>query len=232
MPKKNGDASGKTTTTTGQTTTIATSEPGDNDAARTADFESQLARANGDALRFAEKLHERVFQLRQRAQAAEEQVPGEGMVVIKAEDLVLLKSYKALGTPTEIVDKGAQLSKLQKYQMVSEAATVAGMNPKVLSTLLPTDATLEIGEATGDDGAATRIVTLVQGEDTTALDAYAQAQWSDFLPALKAEKEQQSAGTPWIQQSGSTAGDTGNGMNPILKEKMEEAKARALPKTN
>ncbi|RLC99995.1 MAG: hypothetical protein DRI46_08420 [Chloroflexi bacterium] len=218
---------GQTTQATGQTT--QTTHDG-GDAARLADFQSQLARHKGDALNMAERYHEKNYQLRQRAQAAEAQIPKEGSVVITADEATLLKTYKTLGTPTEITEKGTTLSKLQKYQMVSEAAQVAGMNPKVLSRLLPEAAVLEIGEANDENGVAKRTVLFVEGETKTPLDKYAEASWKDFLPALNTAQDSQQVGTPWIQQQGSTAGDAGSGgMHPLLKKQLDAAEKRAAP---
>ena len=162
-----GGSSGNTTQTTQQTT--QTTQAGD--AARAADFESQLKQNRGDALRYAEKLHERVYQLRQRAQAAEAKLPAEGMTVIKEADANALKVYREIGTAAEITDRGDQLKSLQKYQMVSEAAQVSGMNPKVLSKLLPLKAKLEIGEATDENGQAKRVVNVTEeGKDKILLE--------------------------------------------------------------
>jgi hypothetical protein len=114
--------------------------------------------------------------------------------------------------------------------MVQEAATTAKMNPRVLDKLLPSDAVLEIGEATGEDGTSKKVVSIVQGESKTLLDVYASQNWPEFLPALKAAEEQQPAGTTWIQQQASTAGGAGtNGMHPLLKKKLEEAAKRSQP---
>ncbi len=103
---------------------------------------------------------------------------------------------------------------------------MAGMNAKVLSKLLPNGAELEIGEATNEDGTAMQTVNLVQGEEKYQLAEYAQQNWSDFLPALQAETQSQTSGTPWIAQQSSKVGDATNGMNPLLKKKLEEAKAK------
>lgn len=230
MTDLDGNTSGQTGQTTG-TTSQTTGTTGDGgDAARLADFQSQLARHKGDALNMAERYHEKNYQLRQRAQAAEAQIPQEGSVVVTAEEATLLKSYKGLGTLTEIEERGSTLTKLQKYQMVSEAAQVAGMNPKVLSRLLPETAVLEIGEATGEDGIAKRTVTYVEGENKNPLDEYAAKNWTDFLPALNNAQDTQQVGTPWIQQQGSTSGDAGaNSMHPLLKKQLEAAAERAAP---
>ena len=226
-PDGNGEGNGQTTATTGGTTATTDAD----DAARAADFKSQLARNQGDALRYAEKLHERNYNLRQRAQTAEALAPKEGSVVLSAEDGVTWKEYKGVGTVKEIKDRGSQLIKLEKYQMVSEAAAVAGVNPKVLSKLLPDGATLEIGEASDDDGKATQVVNVVEGNDKTGLDVYAEKNWNDFLPALKAAGEVET-GQTWIQQQGSTAGDAGNGRNPLLQAKLDQAKKRSEPVTS
>ena len=226
-PDGEGSGSSQTTQTTSQTTQTTATEDA-NDAARAADLKSQLARYNGDAMRLVEKLHERNYNLRQRAQAAEKLVPAEGSIILTADDGATWKQYKGMGTVKEIEEKGTKLIQLEKYQMVSEAAVVAGVNPKVLSKLLPVGATLEIGEASDDDGKTKRVVNVVDGNDKTGLEVYAEKNWNDFLPALKAAGEGET-GQTWIQQQGSSASDAGNGMNPLLKAKLDQAKKRSLP---
>ena len=220
-----GDGSGGTTQTTTQTTQTTAA----NDAARAADFEAQLKQNKGDALRYAEKLHERVYLLRQRAQAAEAQIPKEGTVVISSADSNALKAYRDMGTAPELQEKGKQLQTLQKYQMVSEAALVAGMNPKVLAKLLPGEAKLEIGEATDEDGQAKRVVNVLEtGKDKIRLAKYAETHWTDFLPALKAAGTEDQTGATWIQQQGSAGSEAKNGMNPILAARIERAQKRSV----
>lgn len=218
-----GGSGDQTTQTTGQTTQTT----GNDDAARAADFQSQLTSFKGDALRYAEKLHDRVYGLRQRAQAAEAQIPQDGMEVVTVADHNALKAYRELGTAAEISEQKDALIKLQKYQMVGDAAQVAGMNPKVLSTLLPGEVKLEIGEATDAEGQAKQAVYLIEeGKEKTLLDVYAADNWKDFLPALKAEGEPPT-GQQWIQQQGSTGGDA-NGMSKVLATRLdaiEKAKA-------
>jgi len=226
-PEGNGEGNGGTTGTTGGTTQTTAND----DAARAADFKSQLARNQGDLTRYAEKLHERNYHMRQRAQAAEALVPKEGSVVLSAEDGAMWKEYKGMGTVKEIGDRGSKLIQLEKYQMVSDAAAVAGVNPKVLSKLLPDGATLEIGEASDDDGKAMRVVNVVEGNDKTGLNVYAEKNWNDFLPALKAAGEVET-GQTWIQQQGSTSGDAGNGRNPLLQAKLDQVKKRSEPVTS
>ena len=223
-PDGEGSGGSGTTEATGGTTQTTDQ----NEAARAADLKTQLARYNGDAMRLVEKLHERNYNARQRAQAAEALVPPEGSVVLTAEDGKTWKEYKGIGTPKEIGDRGTKLIQLEKYQMVSEAAAVAQVNPKVLSKLLPAGATLEIGEAKDTDGNAKRTVTVVEGSDKTGLDDYAEKNWSDFLPALKAAGEGET-GQTWIQQQGSSSSDAGNGRNPLLQAKLDQAKARSAP---
>lgn len=217
--------------TTSKTTAATSQTTSSDDAARIADLNAKLAQHNNNWQRLAESQHSRIFGLRQRAQKAEAEAPKDDETIVKKATADLLKTYKGLGTPEEIQGKYSELAELVKYQMVSEAAQVAGMNPKVLSRLLPGDAVLEIGEATDDDGNAKQIVTLREGETKTNLDRYAQTNWPDFLPALSAQTDdQQQNGQEWIQQQGSTQSDaSGNKVNPILKKKLEEARERALP---
>jgi len=203
------------------------------DGAREADLKIQLAKSQGDWERFATTLHNKNYHLRQRAQTAEGLAPTDKQAIVELGDVELLKQYKELGTREEIEEKGSKLVKLQRYQMVGEAAGVAGMNATVLNRLLPNDARLEIGEAEDDDGKAKRIVNVVrEGKDKIEVGKFAEKNWSDFLPALSAgSKEDEGSGQTWIQQSGSGGSGSGpNSINPILKARMERAAKRAASK--
>jgi hypothetical protein len=201
------------------------------DGARLADFQAQLAKKDGDALRLAENLHTRVYGLRQRAQAAEALIPADDQRVIPAADFDLLAAYKAIGTPDEITENQNALVGLQKFQMVNDAAHVAHMNPKVLSQLLPTEATLEIGEATNEEGQATRVVRLLsEGNEPVLLDRYAETNWTDFLPALNGAGQEQS-GKTWIPQQTSKSDAQKSQGNPILERKLEAIKRRSQGKS-
>ena len=117
--------------------------------------------------------------------------------------------------------------------MVSKAAGIAKMNTTVLNRLLPDNAKLEVGEATDEDGKARPIVNIVrEGKDKMEVGAYAAKNWSDFLPALKRDGDDEgSGGKTWIQQSGTGAADnSSNSMNPLLKARLERAKKRSTPK--
>ena len=226
-PDDNGGGDpGQTTQTPPQTTPTTPVVGSNSDAARAADFQSQLDRYNNDALRMAEKYHERNYQLRQRAQEAEAKLPTDKQKVISLDEANILAEYKKLGTVEEIGNRTNELFQLQRYQQVSEAAGIAQMNPKVLSKLLTADDVLEIGEAKNDEGQSERVVRVKkEGNDPVLLQNYAESNWSEFLPALMGQ-QQEPAGRPWIPQA--SAGSEGpNGQNQVAKAKMEQIKARA-----
>lgn len=219
-----GEGSGGTTQTT-QTT--QTTNSGDDNAAQAAAFKSQLDRYKGDSLKLAEKLSDRVYGLRQRAQDAEARIPKDDQTIISKDDNALLLAYKELGTAEEIGGRQDQLTKVLKFQKVTEAARVAQMNPKVLSKLLPVSAVLEIGEATDADGQATQVVRVkLEGSDPVRIDEYAKKNWVEFLPALRTSQDQAN-GQEWISQASTTTGEAGGGLNPNVKKKTEQLQARS-----
>lgn len=229
MNKKDDDTeTGNTASNQGQSG--AGEGTSSNDDARLADLQAQLNRYNGDALRLAEKQHERIYSLRQRAQEAEASAPKEGQVIMSADQQNLLAEYKKLGTPEELLGKQSQLTKLERYQMVSNAAGVAGMNPNVLNKLLPDNATLEIGEAKDEDGNATRQVLLkTDGEDPKSIDEYAKSNWADFLPALVGSSKDDEQGKPWAAQTGSSTAKPNNGKYSLVKDRLERRKKIEAP---
>jgi hypothetical protein len=223
-----GGGGGQTTQTTNQTTQTT-----DDSAAAAAEFRSQLEKHKGDLLHYAQTLQDKVYKLRQRAQAAEAKLPKDTEAIVPIADANALKAYREMGSAKDIAEERAELNRLRKFQMVSTAAGVAGMNPNVLSKLLPEKVKLEVGEATDEEGQAKRVVHVVEeGQDKVLLDAYATTNWSDFLPALKAGGADQS-GQPWITQQSSTQGGADNGTNKVMAarlKKMEEDRKNEKPR--
>lgn len=154
---------------------------------------------------------------------AQAQVP-EGAVVLTKEQAAQWTEYQALGAPAEVktkVETGAQaterLAGFEKKETLRSVAERVGYKPSVLERL-GGDLTFEELEVAGEKEGE-RVKTYgVKGADgkVQPLAEYAQANWSDFLPALSAQggsdqrqQERPNTITPRIPLGGAGAAATG-----------------------
>lgn len=103
------------------------------------------------------------------------------MPEITQEELDLLENYKKLGTVDAINGTLAGFQQMTRTQTVNEAARLAGFKPQVLDKL---SGGLEL--SVKDNNA---FVRTKDGE--VALSQYAESEWKDFMPSLKAEVQTQ-----------------------------------------
>jgi hypothetical protein len=108
------------------------------------------------------------------------------MPEISQEELDKLNKYKELGEPEEISSSLSELQQASRQNVINEAASLSGFKPTVLSRLA---SDVEITVA---DGKA-----MVGDKD---LETYAEENWEDFLPSLKAEQAQPKIGMPFVKQ--------------------------------
>lgn len=100
------------------------------------------------------------------------------MPEISQEELELLERYKQLGTVDQVSGSLAGLQQMMHNQTINEAAKACGFKPQVLAKL-----------SGGLDIAIKDNKPFVKAKDGTEveLSKYAEAEWGDFLPSLKAE---------------------------------------------
>lgn len=108
------------------------------------------------------------------------------MPEISQEDLELFNKFKELGDPDAVAAALAERQTMARSQVISEAAGLVGFKPSVLAKVS------EGVEIEVKDGVA------MVGEKT--LEDYANENWTDFLPALKSEGQQQQNGVPFVRQ--------------------------------
>jgi len=108
------------------------------------------------------------------------------MPEITEEELQSFNRYKELGEVDSISASLASLTTLERDASIQQAAELVGYKPSALSRLA-TDVTIEI-----KDGKA------MVGD--VELEQYAQENWEDFLPALKATSETVKQTVPFVRQ--------------------------------
>lgn len=140
---------------------------------------------------------------REKIRQLTESQPPAGAVVLKGDDAKAWEAYVSLGKPGDLrkaLDDGklvaAEATTLRKAEVVREAAELSGFKPGVLKTLAK-DIEITFVEVKGQDGKAVREAHVKGVDDaTTPLKAFAETEWKEFLPALKAEAKGFAPGTP------------------------------------
>jgi hypothetical protein len=194
----------------------------EDNASGAAAFQKALSAHNSDLNKFSTALFDDNFKLREANRDLRKQVAPAGSVILDGDQLAAWKAYQALGAHTDLVkpdDVKAVRTDLEKartelQQAQQEAATlkrsvllrdvadVSGYVYSVLATLDKPDLSYEIVSAKDKDDKPIRVAKVKVGNETKDLSAYAEEQWSVFLPALVPQTQVQNVGTPFIQQSG------------------------------
>jgi hypothetical protein len=139
-------------------------------------------------------------QYRERIRQLEQQLPGEGAVVLSGDQALAWQAYQGLGAPTDVQQRLTaaeqaqnELAGLRRAEQIRGVAEAAGYRPTVLERLAE-GLEFEVREEQRD-GQTARVPYVVtkseQGEQRTPLADYAQQHWADFLPALSAQQQQQ-----------------------------------------
>lgn len=175
----------------GGATTTTEADPGQT-TDRVAEALQSLLKKHGDANAVALLLLQENHGYREKLREARAKLPPEGALVLAGDDATRWAAYRQLGEPTALAtlrDEHATLSgevaTHRREKLVGEAATLSGYKPAVLSRLAG-DLALEIRDVT-ENGKTTRRAVVVEADDrATPLSDYAEREWKDFLPALKA----------------------------------------------
>jgi hypothetical protein len=155
-----------------------------------ADFANLLNRS-ADATALARQLYEDNATARSRIRELEGRVPGEGALVLSAEQAQQWSAYQQLGTDPAALGQqlqqaqqaAADLSRLQRESLVRDVAAVAGFKPAVLADRAG-DLEIAVRETTVNGQAVKQAVAVVNGADVPLAD-YARQHWADYLPALQ-----------------------------------------------
>lgn len=213
-----------------------------------AGIQALIARHNNDLMRVIDHLYGDNFGLREKNrelkaknQELEGKVPGQGAVVLSADEAKLLETYKALGElellKTALNERDqvkGELGVLRRDGILRDVAEAGGFKFGVLRTLSGNtalnggDLEFEIREV--EDGGQKKRVPYVKngtGEAKPLAD-YAKTAWADFLPALS-QQPQQSAGTPYPAQNAGSPPPQANVLTNFKKESQEARAAAPNP---
>jgi hypothetical protein len=194
-------------------------EPGQG-ADPTQAFQNRLNKLNGDAMAFATQLFDENYRLREDKRTLSAQLdetkgklPADGSVVLTADEAKVYEAYKALGAPEELktrIDAFPTLEdenkNLKRRDSIREAADVGFGGSKLRFSVLEDRVKAAGGNLefiVKEEGRDKRKVAYVKdGDKETPLEQYAQKNWADYLPSLKAEQ---------AKRQGSANGGEGNG---------------------
>lgn len=161
-----------------------------------AGLQALLARNNNDAMGVAGLLfsenyqyREQIRQLKEQLQAAQAKLPGEGTVVLTAEQAKAWAAYQGLGT-VEVITQGlkdrdtaqGELTTLRKAATLRDVAAAHGYDADVLQTL-GGGLEFELRDVTAD-GQTRKAAFVKEGQTQVRLDEYAAQKWAKFLPSL------------------------------------------------
>jgi hypothetical protein len=178
---------------------------------------NNLIQRQGGVDATAQLLYHENARHRERIRQLEQQLPGEGAVVLTGDQAQAWQTYSQLGNPNELQQQLEQaqqatteLAGLRRAEQVRSVAEAAGYKPGVLQKLAE-GLTLDLREQQVE-GQTARVPVVVTGEgqqqQATPLADYAQQHWADFLPALQAQGGPQQSpaqggqGTTYPRQQG------------------------------
>jgi hypothetical protein len=135
------------------------------------------------------------------------------MPEITQEDFELLEAYKKLGDPEDLAEAVGERDSIKRTGAVQMAAQLLGYKPSVLDRLA---AGMEI--SVRDEKAFIK-----DGDTEKELSDYADENWKEFLPSLKAEESSSKPkGVSYVPQSAtgrSASKNTKKGTTDFIKQK-------------
>lgn len=162
-------------------------------------FERLLERHDNDSTNVGLLLFAENKELRDQNRALQGKVPKEGSVVLSTEEATAWNAYQALGSPADLqktVDDHATLqgsvAQMQRESLLNSIAEQVGFKPKVLAQLdrmakaQGKDLAFSTRETTNQDGKAIPVAYVKDGTLEKPLTDYAESEWADFLPSLRA----------------------------------------------
>lgn len=173
-------------------------------------LQSLLDRHKGDALAVVSTLLAENHSLRDERRQLRGRVAPEGATVLTAEQAQQWAAYQQLGAPAELqtqltAAQGAtsELATLRREALLGQVEQASGYKGAVLSKLPGADKlTFDVRDVTVDGKAAKAVFVKDAEGKEHPIDAYAQATWADFLPALKAAPAPAPApGAPFVPQN-------------------------------
>jgi len=196
-------------------------------------FQNRLNKLNGDAMLFATQLFDENYRLREdkrtlgaQLEELKTKAPAEGALVLVGDEAKAYEAYKALGTPKELKDRIDAYPTLENENKglklrdsLREVADVGFGGSKLKFGILEDRVKAAGGNlqfVIKEEGRDKRKVAYVKdGDKETSLEQYAEKNWADYMPSLKAEQ---------AKRTGSANGGEGNGqpakfdMNTMIRQ--------------
>jgi hypothetical protein len=182
-------------------------------------FEKLLERKGGDTYATAMMLFEENKKHRDRIADLNDQLPGEGAVVLSASEAKDWEAYKAFGSVSKVrqgLDQRDQLQSdvesLHREATLRKVAEVAGFKLTVLAErdelarARGKDLAFEVREVEAN-GVRAQVAFVKEGDVERTLNDYAEEHWVDVLPVLRIQPQTtQSNGKPFLAQHPGTGG--------------------------
>lgn len=212
--------------------------PGDPSSTVAENLRKLLDKHNGDALALAAALFDEKYADRESHRKVREQkdaliaelqakIPGDGALVLQADEAEAWQAYRSLGTPDSLAvtmrnkdELQGELARLRKEQTLNEVAAATGWNLVALQDLDRTNPDpLEYTIQRGDDGKTAVLVKV--GEEQKPLPEYVAEKRPALLPALQTEQGVGQQGRAvWPQQVGGAGAAGGKPTEAVLRKTM------------
>jgi hypothetical protein len=166
-------------------------------------FKKLLEKHQNDTARVAEKLYDENHSYRQTIRELKGKVPGEGSLVLNADQAKSWTAYLELGKPEQLAALKGEHSQFAterqaaaREKLHAAAAEAHGYKVGVLSRLIDQDKLeIEIKDVSVN-GKTAKVAHVKDGDTLTPLPDYAKANWSDFGDALPKTPDVKPIGTP------------------------------------
>ena len=164
-------------------------------------------------------------------------LPASDALILTSDEGKALEAYRKLGKPEEVAKalddsktSAARLAELTEESIIRDTADAYGYKPSVLRRLAK-GLTVKVKEEQKDGKPVKTAEVEVDGKPVL-LDAYAEANWSEFMPALKpgnGSGNGAGAGTGYVNQSSGGKAPTKDVVQAFIEEQQKKAASKPNP---
>lgn len=163
-------------------------------------FNSRLTKMNGDAMALATQLFDENFRLREQkrtlvteADELKKKLPADGSVVLSADKAKDYEAYQSLGKADELKTRldahttlETEVASLKKKEVLRSVAELHGFKVSVLEDRDTAAGGLEYVKK--QDAQKREVYYVKEGDKETPVNEFAETNWADYMPSLKAEQ--------------------------------------------